>query len=101
MEEYRYHCDDCGAEYLSDDSELVYCDSEKCLDADVRLRGPYLIGRIYRSYADTEITELGTQCECPYCGYEDLQYDKSVCGQTYVIQCEECEKEYEMYFDAD
>lgn len=44
MEEYKYYCDKCGSEYLSKDSKLVYCDSEKCLDQDVKLKGPYLEG---------------------------------------------------------
>lgn len=39
---YEYHCDNCGAEYVTKDHELKYCDSEKCVDKDIRLHGPYL-----------------------------------------------------------
>lgn len=55
---------------------------------------------IYRTYADTEIAELDTKVECPYCEEEDMVNDMSECGKTYTIECENCGKEYKMYFDA-
>jgi hypothetical protein len=39
---YKYTCTECFAEYISDDSELKYCNSEKCMDKDNVLNGPYL-----------------------------------------------------------
>lgn len=57
--------------------------------------------RIYRSYRDIEVVETATFVKCPYCGHEFSEYDSDCCGRVYVIQCEECEKEFEMYFDAD
>jgi len=57
--------------------------------------------RIYRTYADTEVASLNTFVQCPYCQYEQTEQDMDECGKTYVIDCEECEKQYEMYFDAD
>lgn len=55
---------------------------------------------IYRTYEDTEVAELWTACECPYCEHEQDELGKSTCGETYVIECENCERKYEMYFDA-
>ena len=56
--------------------------------------------QIYRTYADTEVAMLYVEVECPYCGNSQSELDKTDCGTTYVIECDECEKEYEMYFDA-
>ncbi|MEF2247730.1 hypothetical protein [Paenibacillus sp. IITD108] len=58
--------------------------------------------RIYRHYSDTEVTQLSTYVKCPYCGEEWLEADKDECGTTYVLTCEneDCEKEFEMHFDA-
>lgn len=60
---------------------------------------------IYRSYSDTEVSELSTRVECPYCGMEWLEADKNDCGETYVIKCDNewedgCGKEFKMHFDA-
>lgn len=63
--------------------------------------------RIHRYYADTEIVELGVYVECPHCGKEWLENDKTECGKTYVINCGDhglddgCGEYFEMYFDAD
>lgn len=57
--------------------------------------------KIYRTYSDTEVATLSCEVKCPICGndfsYED---DLSPC-ETYVINCEECDEEFEMYFDVD
>ena len=59
---------------------------------------------IYRSYADTEIVQLATNIECPYCGREWQEYDKDECGEIYKLICDGeddgCGKEFEMSFDA-
>jgi predicted RNA-binding Zn-ribbon protein involved in translation (DUF1610 family) len=61
--------------------------------------------RIYRFYADTEVTETATNVKCPYCGNEWLEPDSDECGKTYIVHCEEgynqgCGKKFEMHFDA-
>lgn len=62
------------------------------------------VKEIYRTYNDTEVTELGTRIKCPYCGNEWLEYNKSDCGETYQLECEDydggCGKTFEMHFDA-
>jgi len=55
---------------------------------------------IYCTYNDTEIASSWTNVRCPYCGHEQQELDMDGCGETYTIECDECEKEYEMYFDA-
>jgi len=49
---------------------------------------------------DTEVSELATNINCPYCGAEWQEYDMSDCGTTYELECGDCEKEFKMYFDA-
>lgn len=56
---------------------------------------------IYKSYSDTEVVSLSVEIECPYCGNDQSELDATDCGETYIIECEECGKEFEMYFDAD
>lgn len=58
--------------------------------------------RIYRTYSDTEVTQLSTDITCPHCGEEWSEPDKDECGKTYTLICEneECEQEFEMHFDA-
>lgn len=60
--------------------------------------------KIYRTYSDTEVTQLSTRIECPYCGKEWLEPDLDECGTTYNLNCDEdddgCGKDFEMYFDA-
>lgn len=56
--------------------------------------------QIYRTYTDTEVACLSVEVACPYCGHEQSEMDKTECGKTYTIECDECGKEYEMYFDA-
>lgn len=56
--------------------------------------------RIYRTYNDTEVAVLAVNVECPYCGSQWLEEDKCNCGETYVLECEKCRKEFEMHFDA-
>ena len=77
------------------------CNSErvKKLDYDVKENGKRMI---YCTYADTEIASLWTSVQCPYCGHLQKELDMNDCGTTYTIQCEneDCEKEYEMHFDA-
>ena len=60
---------------------------------------------IYRTYADTEVSELSTFIECPYCGSEWQEDGMSECGKTYELQCgdeweEGCGKKFKMHFDA-
>jgi len=55
---------------------------------------------IYKTYADTEVASLYTNIECPHCGREWQEEDMDECGKTYLLKCDECEKEFEMYFDA-
>jgi hypothetical protein len=57
---------------------------------------------IYRTYADTEVHALAVAVECPYCGEEWNEVDLTECGHTYKLVCEnkDCEKEFEMHFDA-
>ena len=55
---------------------------------------------IYCTYSDTEVASVYTNAECPYCEHEQQELDMDHCGETYTIECNECEKEYEMYFDA-
>lgn len=57
--------------------------------------------KIYRTYADLEYTNTVTNLKCPYCNYEFQETDMDECGRTYEIECEECEKVFEMSFDAD
>ena len=45
---YRYSCYQCDAEYISEDSTLKYCNSETCVDKDIKLYGPYF----YDEYQD-------------------------------------------------
>jgi hypothetical protein len=62
---------------------------------------------IYRTYADTEVSEIVVNIKCPYCG-EEWQEDKTECGETYELTCtdfhdilgEGCGKKFKMYFDA-
>ncbi|OBA07852.1 hypothetical protein A9P44_00425 [Paenibacillus polymyxa] len=58
--------------------------------------------RIYRTYADTEVTQLSTAVKCPHCGEEWMEPDTDECGKTYKLRCEneDCEREFEMHFDA-
>ncbi|MEC0089360.1 hypothetical protein [Paenibacillus macquariensis] len=61
--------------------------------------------KIYRTYADTEVTMLSTEVKCPYCGNEWFEEDKNDCGNTYTLRCDDefdngCGKEFEMHFDA-
>jgi transcription elongation factor Elf1 len=60
------------------------------------------VKRIYRTYNDTEVTQLSVAITCPYCGEEWLEPDVDECGKTHKIVCEngDCDKEFEMYFDA-
>lgn len=61
---------------------------------------------IYRTYNDTEVSELSTNIECPYCNSEWSEERMSTCGETYTITCGEylrgegCGKTFKMYFDA-
>ena len=57
--------------------------------------------KIYRTYADTEVVMLATNIKCPYCGKEWQETDMNDCGETYQLICDNCKKEFEMYFDAD
>lgn len=63
-------------------------------------KGDREMKKIYRTYADTEVASLYTNVECPYCGNEQQELDMNSCGKTYTIECEKCEKEFEMHFDA-
>lgn len=56
--------------------------------------------KIYCTYGDTEVASLWVNVTCPYCENEQQELDLTECGATYKIHCEECEKEFEMYFDA-
>lgn len=58
--------------------------------------------KIYRCYADTEVHALAVAVKCPHCGEEWNEIDKTECGLTYKLVCEneDCEQEFEMYFDA-
>lgn len=60
--------------------------------------------QIYRTYADTEVSELQTSIKCPYCGNEWMEPNMDGCGETYVLTCDKdedgCGKQFEMYFDA-
>jgi hypothetical protein len=60
------------------------------------------MARIFRTYGDTEVTQISVQITCPYCGEEWMEPDKDECGTTYTLTCEneDCEKKFEMYFDA-
>ena len=55
---------------------------------------------IYRTYNDTEVIELATNIDCPYCGAGWQEYDMSDCGKVYSLECGDCEKKFKMYFDA-
>lgn len=60
---------------------------------------------IYRTYADTEVSVLATNIQCPYCGMEWQEDDMSECGKTYEITCDDewedgCGKTFKMHFDA-
>lgn len=33
----KYECDECNQIYETTDQHLIYCDSEKCVDKDVKL----------------------------------------------------------------
>lgn len=67
----------------------------------MRMKGFDYMKKIYRTYADTEIAMLVTNIECPYCGDEWQEYDMDECGETYLLVCDGCGKEFEMYFDVD
>ena len=58
---------------------------------------------IYRTYADTEVSELATNIECPHCGDKWQELDMSDPGETYELECEAdgCGKTFKMYFDVD
>jgi len=61
--------------------------------------------RIYRTYADTEVSVLATQIKCPYCGEEWLEDGMDECGKTYTLTCGDefddgCGETFEMHFDA-
>ena len=60
--------------------------------------------QIYTTYEDTEVVQLATNVECPYCGNRWSEYDKDECGKTYILICDEedggCGKLFKMYFDA-
>lgn len=56
---------------------------------------------IYRTYEDTEIVELATNIECPYCKAEWQEHDMNDCGISYNILCKgSCGKTFIMHFDA-
>ena len=63
---------------------------------------------IYRTYNDTEVSEIVVNVQCPYCG-DEWQEDKTSCGETYEMVCNGeyswsdrgCGKMFKMYFDAD
>lgn len=56
---------------------------------------------IYRTYADCEVAAYEMTIECPHCGEEwTVDDDYTVCGETYEMECEGCEKKFEMHFDA-
>lgn len=55
---------------------------------------------IYRTYEDTEIVQLATNIECPYCFEEWQEYDMDECGKTYLLHCNRCGKYFKMHFDA-
>jgi len=58
--------------------------------------------RIYRTYSDTDVHSLAVAVKCPHCGEEWNEIDLTECGKTYNLTCEnaDCEKDFEMYFDA-
>ena len=56
--------------------------------------------RIYRCCNDLEVVTTATQVKCPHCEEEWSEQDKDECGGLYIIECEECGKKFEMYFDA-
>ncbi|MED2945438.1 hypothetical protein P4284_23130 [Bacillus swezeyi] len=56
--------------------------------------------KIYRTYADMEPTVYVTNIECPYCGSEWQEEGVDKCGNTFVLECEDCEKKFKMDFDA-
>ncbi|WP_157452867.1 hypothetical protein [Brevibacillus sp. SKDU10] len=45
--------------------------------------------------------ELVYECEMPLLRQEQQKLDVDECGETYVIECEGCDKQYEIYFDVD
>ncbi|KIN42396.1 hypothetical protein [Bacillus subtilis] len=55
---------------------------------------------IYRFYKDTEVLKFVTNIKCPYCGAEWQEEDVDKCGETFVLECEDCEKKFKMHFDA-
>lgn len=55
---------------------------------------------IYCTYEDTEVVMLKTIMTCPYCGEEHAELDMDEPGKAYIVECEACEKEFKMYFDA-
>lgn len=61
------------------------------------------VKRIYRTYHDTEVTEISVNIECPYC-HREWQEPVPECGEVYKLTCDEdddgCGNEFEMYFDA-
>jgi len=67
------------------------------MDYDTNENGKRMI---YRTYSDIEAANFYTNTECPYCGHEQQELDMDACGETYEIECNKCEKEYDMYFDA-
>lgn len=62
--------------------------------------------KIYRTYNDTEVVELGVNIECPHCGREWLADGLTECGETYTINCGDhgwddgCGEDFKMHFDA-
>lgn len=40
---YKYFCIECGVEYTTEDKNLRYCYSVKCIDKVHRLNGPFLV----------------------------------------------------------
>ena len=65
------------------------------------MKGFDYMKKIYRTYADTEVAMLATNIKCPHCGEEWQEMDMDECGETYLLICDDCGKEFEMYFDAD
>ncbi|ALA07253.1 hypothetical protein SECTIM467_129 [Brevibacillus phage SecTim467] len=59
------------------------------------------MGIIFRTYEDTEVASLYamyTNVKCPYCGQEQQELDVDNFGKTYIIECDGCDKQYQMYF---
>jgi hypothetical protein len=59
------------------------------------------VKEILRYYADTEVYSIAVNIECPYCGAEWQEIDKTDCGESYELECEDgCGKKFIMHFDA-